>query len=55
MNIQQHVMFFYCISIFSWDPIQFVNQEKKEKKKCNETRLSSIKIVKKLFKLDYSF
>jgi len=47
MNIQQHVMFFYCISKFSWDPIQFVIQEKKEKQKCNETRLSSIKIVKK--------
>jgi len=35
MNIQ-HVMFFYCISIFSWDAIQFMNQEKKGKTKMQQ-------------------
>ncbi|CAK9856959.1 unnamed protein product [Sphagnum jensenii] len=56
MSIQQPVVSLYCLSICSWDPLQFVIQEKRAKRKSKEARPSSAEIAERagISKLDSS-
>lgn len=56
MSIQQPVVSLYCLSICSWDPLQFMIQEKRAKRKSKEARPSSAEIAERagISKLDSS-
>jgi hypothetical protein len=56
MSIQQPVESLYCLSICSWDPLQFMIQEKRAKRKSKEARPSSAEIAEQagISKLDSS-